>query len=394
MGIFDFLKPKWKHSNPEVRRASVEKIEDQQILYGLGVNDPDYSVRRAAIERLSDPHRLKAVVCGYGRDEDLHELAWNKLTDQSVLAEIVATAPLGGREDLWKRALGKITDQSVIPRIVAKLTKTTGSSFLEHSLREAREAVLGCAKDQSVISQIARDGLDLALKARVHTELGMNDCDEGTRGVDLSHLLPFLWEVAQRLNDQDTRNEIVERVYEEARRKEDAIAAIEALRRQKDRQRVDELKKSALQDLSRGNSNAARELVLKAGDWFDKIELIERLPIERITKEVLRTLSDHGYASHRELRDLEKRLEPLLRKMQAGGWVKSGGRPEYYPCKPCGGTGQLWRNLGSWLESDVDGPYQCGTCDGRGKVMTRTWTYSRGRKIVKMVFADGKLSVS
>jgi hypothetical protein len=387
MAIFDFLKPRWKHSDPEVRRSAVKEIDDQQVLYGLSVFDPDYSVRRAAMERLSDPRRLKAVVCGYGKDEDLCELAWDSLTDQSVLAEIVGT--MTHQESCWQRALGKITDQSVIPGIVANLTKRTDSS-----LREVREAVLGCATDESVILQIAQEGLDLASRVRVHAQLGLKDRDEDSRGVDLPQLLSFLWEVAQRLHDRDARDEIVERVYEEARRNEGAVVAIQELRRQKDRQRLDELKKFALQQLSRGDCSAAREFVFETDDWFDRIELIERLPNTEITKRVLRTLSGQGYRDLPGLQKLEERLKPLVKKMLAGGWTEVGKETTHHRCSNCRGTGQYWENLGAALERDVDGPYQCWICGGQGKVKAQTWQYSKARRIVKIVLADGKLSIS
>jgi len=55
MGFLDRFKaqPKWKHPDSAVRAAAVEALadEEQDLLRGIAVEDPDPAVRRTALAR-------------------------------------------------------------------------------------------------------------------------------------------------------------------------------------------------------------------------------------------------------------------------------------------------------------------------------------------------------
>ncbi|MCY3021653.1 MAG: HEAT repeat domain-containing protein [Planctomycetota bacterium] len=52
MAFFDFLKPKWQRSDPEVRKAGISSLEDQTLLDRISRTDEDPSVQEAASRRL------------------------------------------------------------------------------------------------------------------------------------------------------------------------------------------------------------------------------------------------------------------------------------------------------------------------------------------------------
>ncbi len=56
-----FIKPRWKHSNPEVRRTAIAHIDDTAVLQEIANNDPDTSVREAAIAQVDDLRALIAI---------------------------------------------------------------------------------------------------------------------------------------------------------------------------------------------------------------------------------------------------------------------------------------------------------------------------------------------
>jgi len=63
MGLLDVFKPKWKHSNPEVRTNAVnENIEDTNILEQLFSTDPDARVRQAAASKIINMDYLKEAI--------------------------------------------------------------------------------------------------------------------------------------------------------------------------------------------------------------------------------------------------------------------------------------------------------------------------------------------
>ena len=63
MSLLDpFTAPKWQHKNPEIREKAVADIDDEQILLSLVADDPDASVRSAALARITDPTALDRLI--------------------------------------------------------------------------------------------------------------------------------------------------------------------------------------------------------------------------------------------------------------------------------------------------------------------------------------------
>ena len=60
MGIADLFRPKWKHSDAEVRATAVQKLgpEEMEALVAIASNDDDPAVRRIAIKKIDDPEIL------------------------------------------------------------------------------------------------------------------------------------------------------------------------------------------------------------------------------------------------------------------------------------------------------------------------------------------------
>ena len=52
MKFQDLFIPRWRHSNPEVRKKTVEKLTDAVLLSQIAEKDEDESVREAASSRL------------------------------------------------------------------------------------------------------------------------------------------------------------------------------------------------------------------------------------------------------------------------------------------------------------------------------------------------------
>ena len=52
MGIIDLFKPKWRHSDPAVRREAVEALDNQSSLITVAKSDPDPAIRQLALEKI------------------------------------------------------------------------------------------------------------------------------------------------------------------------------------------------------------------------------------------------------------------------------------------------------------------------------------------------------
>ncbi len=54
MGLLDTIRPKWKHSDADVRIAAAKEIQDPEILVTMIVNDGEWFVRHNAFAALRD----------------------------------------------------------------------------------------------------------------------------------------------------------------------------------------------------------------------------------------------------------------------------------------------------------------------------------------------------
>ena len=54
--IKPFIKPKWKHRNPQTRKQAIEELKetDQDIFYDIAIHDTDKSVQTMAIEKINN----------------------------------------------------------------------------------------------------------------------------------------------------------------------------------------------------------------------------------------------------------------------------------------------------------------------------------------------------
>src|SRR5436190_1396550 len=60
MGFLDLFKPRWKHSDPDVRAEAVRQLDenDARILAQVARRETDVRVRRIALKKIADPALL------------------------------------------------------------------------------------------------------------------------------------------------------------------------------------------------------------------------------------------------------------------------------------------------------------------------------------------------
>lgn len=89
MSVFGFLRPKYKHPNPDVRAAAVAKLEEQPVLAEIASTDGDAAVRAAALQRLTD-QELRAQVARSHSDANVAAL--EGITDPKWVAAVAQHA--------------------------------------------------------------------------------------------------------------------------------------------------------------------------------------------------------------------------------------------------------------------------------------------------------------
>ena len=113
MGIFDSLKPKYRHSNHEKRLEGIEDLDDNAILLDLVLNDPEKEVRSAAFDKISFPGYFPLIAVR-SHDADIRKKAFERIESCDDYAHV---AKLSHDEHSQKRAIKKISKLSVLEKL-------------------------------------------------------------------------------------------------------------------------------------------------------------------------------------------------------------------------------------------------------------------------------------
>lgn len=146
MNLLNLFRPKWKHTNPEIRRTAVQRLEDQTVLVGVAQSDEDASVRKTALmkiqdqlsvleiarnekcigqrdaaERLDSPSLVAKLAMDKHVSPFVRGAAVEKLHDQKLLLELIQTRTADKKENNWVRriAVENLDDRNVLVAIIA-----------------------------------------------------------------------------------------------------------------------------------------------------------------------------------------------------------------------------------------------------------------------------------
>jgi len=164
MGFIDLFRPKWRHSDIDVRAEAVRSLGADQFtaLVQVAQKDKDARVRRIAVKRLDDP-RLLADIAVHDPDEGIRELAGEKAAGflvQAALADsagaeralaelrsdrdLVEVARRAAREPIRKQAVARITDGRSLLEVVRRA-----------EIHDVRAAALARITDVTLLAEIA-----------------------------------------------------------------------------------------------------------------------------------------------------------------------------------------------------------------------------------------------
>ncbi len=91
MGVLDAFRPKWKHSDPDVRIAAADEIDDPTILRGMVIEDAHWFVRHRVFDILREKYpdqEMYADLARNSNDEEIRRKAVKKLQDTSILEAV------------------------------------------------------------------------------------------------------------------------------------------------------------------------------------------------------------------------------------------------------------------------------------------------------------------
>lgn len=91
MALFDLFRPKWKHSDPDVRIAAAQELEDPSTLTQMAAADREWFVRHRVFdvirEKFADQTSF-AYLAKNSIDEEIRRKAVKLLTDETALGDV------------------------------------------------------------------------------------------------------------------------------------------------------------------------------------------------------------------------------------------------------------------------------------------------------------------
>lgn len=168
MGFLDFFRPRWRHSEFEVRAQAVRDLPDdeQTTLAEVATKDPDPRVRRIAVKRLCDPTVLRQIADS-DEDQQLRQTAAEKasqlLLDEALEADdghdpLPAVAQLTDAKDL-ATVVKRTSRADVRDAALAKLSD--GRALVDVALRAqepgVRLAAVAKLREPGHLREVARD---------------------------------------------------------------------------------------------------------------------------------------------------------------------------------------------------------------------------------------------
>ncbi|MDB4965086.1 MAG: putative CheA signal transduction histidine kinase [Myxococcales bacterium] len=150
MGFADLFRPKWKHSNPEVRAEAVRQLGDDEavLLATIAKSDSDARVRRIAVKRIADADVLTDVAA-HDPDEGLRKAAIEKAE------EVLLTAAANG-DGRALDALAKLNH----PRLLA----TVAHKSSDAAVRLRAVELIIQAGDDKALADVVKRSTDVSLR--------------------------------------------------------------------------------------------------------------------------------------------------------------------------------------------------------------------------------------
>lgn len=188
-------KPNPNSSNPQQRARAISdpQFTNQSVLASFAINDPDASVRFAALDKLTDPASLARVTIE-ASDPVVARHALSMLDDPASLARVAIEAKVSLtsslEEEVTVSAVMKLHDQDALAqvaadasfhnvRVIAAKKLTNQALLLRFATDEnywgefpgIREAAIGNLTDQALLSRLSLGNEDFGVRLAALTNL-------------------------------------------------------------------------------------------------------------------------------------------------------------------------------------------------------------------------------
>lgn len=154
MAFTDLFKPKYKHSDRNVRKQAVQELTDENILTEIAYNDESGSVRHEAVKKITN-QKVLIDILKTDRDKWVCFGAVEKITDITVLSDV---AENHFDDDVRLKAAIKSNNEKVLMELLLKYEDVT------YTMKEEYLDALKLITDEDKITKIANQARNKRLR--------------------------------------------------------------------------------------------------------------------------------------------------------------------------------------------------------------------------------------
>lgn len=205
MGFLDLFRPKWKHSDPNVRLEAIKDLsadDDLPRLVQVARHDRDVRVRRIAIKKIDDPDLLLEVAQAEP-DEDLRRDALDKASERMLAAALQADAAAEAAEAIGRIKTGEAArDERTLTEVVCRAR-----------LSEARHLAFDRLREPRSFAEVIRRGSDASLRGSAIDKLRDEDLLADLLMANLAKELPkeLSLRALEKIQTRDLLSEIAQK---------------------------------------------------------------------------------------------------------------------------------------------------------------------------------------
>lgn len=150
MSLFDLFKPKWRHSDSNVRRTAVEKLNDQTLLATVARTDRSPGTRKVALKKLTDKNVSKSILeeilverPPLGTIEEEYYDLINQNTEKAMLLNIYLSTDVFDIKAIISTANSNINAKYFITELEMADMEQRAKGLIEMAKRAAEKASIG-----------------------------------------------------------------------------------------------------------------------------------------------------------------------------------------------------------------------------------------------------------
>ena len=228
-----FLKPKWQHKDPAVRKLALAKLNDEKILVQIAEQDTDLSVRSSALAMIKAPQQLalflvceNTVLRQQAQQQHLVQLLPNQsISDLDAIKndnDLVNVATYTDNNELRLAAINKLSSESIRLDIASNnpvskvrmaaaqgLEKSESLQQLMHIAQGKDKALYRFCKDQLAISKVAEDNAKLRQEKIASAIANALQLGKSAYSPEYNGRLQLLKQNWAALNEQDPEQQLI-----------------------------------------------------------------------------------------------------------------------------------------------------------------------------------------